>query len=53
MFLMKNTEVERHDDTINASVQLFILNASKGVRNWQLDCVPGAYSCVLHCWKKL
>ena len=47
--LVKNTEVGRHDDTNNASVQCFILNASKGVGNEQLDCVPGEYTCVLHC----
>jgi len=46
---MKNTEVERHDDTNNASVELFILNASKGAGNWQLDCVPGEHTCILHC----
>jgi hypothetical protein len=34
MLLMKNTQVDRHDDTNYASVQLFILNASKGVGTW-------------------
>jgi len=45
MLLVKNTEVGRHDDTNNAAAQLFILNASKGVSNRQLDCSRRVHLC--------